>query len=104
MSDLDRETVKALDTKRRELRVALTGDVQQAKRDLHPRTLFGRWKQRKAEQISALAGSGKQNLANNAPLVGLAGAAILLFTARKPISRLYNRLRQKAQPPKDETS
>lgn len=101
MTDLDRETIETLNRRRRAMRSALSGDVEQAKLDLHPRTLFTRWKGQKRQQLSALTETGKQNLANNAPLIGLAGAAILLFTARKPISRLYHQLRQKAQQPED---
>ena len=104
MSDDKREKVIALDRERRSLRKHLVGDAEQAKHDLHPRTLIARWKGRKRQQLTSAAETGKQTLANNAPLIGLAGAAILLFTARKPIFRLYQQLREKARHVKDRTS
>ncbi len=104
MSDPNRDAIMALNRKRRDMRFALTGDVAQAKKDLHPRNLMQRWKVRKREQLAALSASAKHNLANNAPLIGLAGAAILLFVARKPISKAYIHLRNKAQQSKDRIS
>lgn len=100
----DRDKVIALDRERRNLRTHLIGDAEQAKHDLHPRTLIQQWKGRKRQQLVSAAESGKQTLAKNAPLIGLAGAAILLFTARKPISRLYQQLRNKTRQVKDRTS
>ena len=104
MPDNSRDKVIALDQERRNLRTHLVGDAEQAKHDLHPRTLIERWKGRKRQQLTSAAETGKQILANNAPLIGLAGAAILLFTARKPIFRLYQQLREKARQVKDRTS
>ena len=104
MSDDTRDTVIALDRERQNLRTHLAGDVEAAKHDLHPRALIERWKGRKRQQLTSAAETGKQTLANNAPLIGLAGAAILLFTARKPISRLYHQLRNKTRQVKDRTS
>ena len=104
MPDNSRDKVIALDQERRNLRTHLVGDAEQAKHDLHPRTLIERWKGRKRQQLTSAAETGKQTLANNAPLIGLAGAAILLFTARKPIFRLYQQLREKARQVKDRTS
>jgi hypothetical protein len=104
MSDDTRDKVIALDQERRNLRAHLVGDAEQAKHDLHPRALIERWKGRKRQQLTSAAETGKQTLANNAPLIGLASAAILLFTARKPISRLYQQLRDKKRQVKDRTS
>ena len=104
MSDDTRDKVIALDRERRNLRTHLVGDAEQAKQDLHPRALIERWSGQKRQQLISAAETGKQTLANNAQLIGLAGAAILLFTARKPISRLYRQLRSKAQNVKDRTS
>ena len=104
MSDDTRDKVIALDQERRNLRTQLVGDAEQAKQDLHPRTLIERWKGRKRHQLTSAAETGKQTLANNAPLIGLAGTAILLFAARKPISRLYQQLRDKKRQVKDRTS
>ena len=104
MPDDTRDKVIALDRERRNLRTHLVGDAERAKHDLHPRTLIARWKGRKRQQLTSAAETGKQALAKKAPLIGLAGAAILLFTARKPISRLYHQLRDKARQVKDRTS
>jgi hypothetical protein len=97
MTDDGRETVRALDDKRRDARARLNGDAGQARHDLHPRTLMRRWTERKKEQLADLADGGKKGLKKNAPLIGLTGAAILLFAARKPISKLFNSLREQAK-------
>lgn len=97
MTDDARKTVRQLDRQRQSARDRLTGDAEQAKHDLHPRTLARRWTGRKKEQFADLADSGKHSLKKNAPLIGLAGAAILLFSLRKPISKLVSDLRDKAK-------
>jgi hypothetical protein len=104
MSDDARDAIVALNHLRRERRADLTGDFKQAKVDLQPRTLFARWTGQKKLQITNATDVGKQRLAKNAPLIGLAGAAILLFSARKPISNLFHKLRRKAQQAKDPKS
>lgn len=102
MTEDKRDQVIALNRKRRTLRAGLASDLQQARHDLHPSNLAKNWVGRKKQQLSALAESGKQKLANNAPLIGLAGTAILFFAARKPISRLYHQLRDKARNAEDQ--
>jgi hypothetical protein len=97
MTDDARQTVRQLDYQRQNARARLSGDAEQAKHDLHPRTLARRWTDQKKEQFADLADSGKQSFKKKAPLIGLAGAAILLFAARKPISNLFNHLRDKAK-------
>jgi hypothetical protein len=97
MIDEARATVRQLDRQRKSARAQLTGDVEQAKHDLHPRTIAHRWTARKKEQFSEVAENGKQSLAKNAPLIGLLGAAILLFSARKPIFKAIKHLRDKAK-------
>ncbi len=104
MQDDTRDKVIALDHQRRNLRTHLVGEAKQTKHNLHPRALIERWKGRKRQQLTSAAETGKQTLAKNAPLIGLAGAAILLFTARKPISRLYHQFRTKTRQVKDRTS
>jgi hypothetical protein len=99
-----RDTVIKLDRQRRKLRAHLTGDVEQAKRDLHPRTLARSWTDRKRAQLANLADDGKHSFRKNAPLIGLAGTAILLFAARRPIFNAINALREKAQQAKDRKS
>lgn len=104
MSDDARDAIVALNHLRRERRAGLTGDFKQAKVDLHPRTLFTRWTGQKKLQIASAADIGKQKLEKNAPLIGFAGGAILLFSARKPILNLFHKLRSKAQQAKDPKS
>lgn len=104
MTDDVRDAITALNRKRKNLRANLLDDAQQAKHDLHPRNLVQRWTNQKKQQLAEAADSGKKNLAKNAPLVGLAGSAILLFVARKPIFKLYHTLRDKARQVKDPKS
>jgi hypothetical protein len=99
MIEAGRKGIVILDDQRREQRKKLASDVQQAKLDLHPRTIAHRWSARKREQIVNLADDSRQAVKKNAPLIGLVGAAILLFTARRPIANLFTQLRQKSAAP-----
>jgi hypothetical protein len=101
MSAEDREKIVRLGKRKTDLRATLSSDFDQAKRDLHPKTIAHRWTNKKRVQIADFAESGKQGLKKNAPLIGLTGAAILLFAARKPISSVISRLREKAHKAKD---
>jgi hypothetical protein len=101
MADEDRRKVIELDRHRRKLRGHLAGDMEQARHDLHPRTILRRWMGRKRAQLADIADSGKHAFKKNAPLIGLAGTAILLFAARRPISNTINALRNKVQQAKD---
>ncbi len=102
MTDPRREIIKALDKQRHAMRTTVSGDVAQAKHVLHPRTLAQQWKDKKRQQLLAISDRGKQNLTKNAPLIGIAGAAILLFSARKPIFKIIQNLRNTARQPKDD--
>jgi hypothetical protein len=104
MTDDARDKVVELDRQRHSIRETLSGDIEQAKYDLNPKTMARRWTNRKRAQIANLADNGKQSLKKNAPLIGLASAAILLFAARKPISNAINHLRERAQRSKDQKS
>jgi hypothetical protein len=104
MPDDARDKVMELDRRRLCLRQTLSGDVEQAKHDLHPKTIIRRWTNRKRVQMTDLAESSKESLKKNAPLIGLASAAILLFAARKPISNAISNLRERAQRSKDQQS
>jgi hypothetical protein len=104
MTDDPRDAINALNRERKNLRANLLDDAEQAKHDLHPRNLVQRWTSQKKQQLIAAADTGKQNLAKKAPLIGLAGAAILLFGARKPIFKLYKQLRDNARQVKDPKS
>lgn len=100
----DRKKVIELNRQRHDARASLASDVDQAKYDLHPRTIAQRWTDQKRAQLADLADNGKQTLKKNAPLIGLASTAILLFAARRPISNAINALREKAQQAKDRKS
>jgi hypothetical protein len=98
----DRERIVALDRQRKDARVQLLGDTEQARHDLHPKTLWSRWTARQKAKATRAADKGSEILQKNAPLIGLAGAAILLLTARKPISDLYRKWRDHAPDAEDE--
>jgi hypothetical protein len=102
MTDNERDKIIALGERRSALRSSLIGDAQQAKHDLHPKTLARRWVNRKREQVVTIAETGKQGLKKNAPVIGIASAAILLFAARKPIFDVIDRVRDKARKAKDQ--
>ena len=93
MPDPDRDIVKALDRQRKKLRATLTADVEQAKHSLHPKTLLQRWTDRQRVRLLHTTDTAKQKVANNAPVIGLAGLGILLFSIRKPISGWMSKFR-----------
>lgn len=95
MADPEREAILQHDRTRKALRRALRSDAEQAKHDLHPRTVGARWKAKQKARLAGGAAAARQNIAKNAPLVGIAGLAILLFAARKPISQWMQRFRQR---------
>jgi hypothetical protein len=97
MTDESREAVHQRNRERLQARAKLGLDAGHAKYDLHPRTLARRWTDKKRAQISDLASSGKDGLKKNAPLIGLASAALLLFAARRPIFQIVMQLRKKAE-------
>ncbi len=101
MNETFRDKVLALKQQRKVLRAGFQDDLLKARHDLHPKTMARRWTIKKKNQFADFADDGKQGLKKNAPLIGLAGAAILLFAARKPISDAIHNLRDKAQRPKD---
>jgi hypothetical protein len=101
MADEVRDNIIDLDRQRLGLRTALAGDMAQARHDLHPKTIARRWADRKREQLAGFAEDGKHGLKKNAPVIGLASAAILLFAARKPIAKAIHGAREKARQAKD---
>lgn len=103
MADDDRQTVQRLDADRKIARAKLTADMTDAKQDLHPKTLARRWASRQVAQMGSVAKTGAQLTRKNAVPIGLASAAILLFAARKPISRLYDKLRNRAPESEEQT-
>jgi hypothetical protein len=95
MTDPERETILQRDQARKQLRQTLVSDVEQAKHDLHPRTITTRWTAKQKSKLADAGASAKQNVAKNAPLIGIVAAAGLLFAARKPISNWIERLRNR---------
>ena len=93
MPDPDRDTVKALDRQRRMQRATVSTDLDQAKHDLHPKTLAQRWTTKQRVRLLCTSDAAKQKVANNAPVIGLAGLGILLFALRKPISGWMSKFR-----------
>lgn len=93
MPDPERETVTALDRQRKIQRATLSADVEQAKHDLHPKTLLQRWTDRQRVRLLHTSDTARQKVANNAPVIGLAGLGILLFSLRKPISGWMSKFR-----------
>lgn len=95
MADPSREDIIRRDLARKAARQSLVSEVEQAKHNLHPRTLTDRWKSKQMVRLESAAASARQNVAKNAPLIGFAAAAGLLFAARKPISNWIDRLRDR---------
>ena len=95
MTEPDRESILQHDKVRKALRRTLLSDVEQAKHDLHPRTLSTRWVDKQKVRLATASASARQKVAKNAPLIGFAAAAGLLFAARKPISNWIDRLRNR---------
>lgn len=89
----EREEILQRDRARKAMRQSLMADIEQAKVDLHPRTIGARWTAKQKARVVKAGGTAKQNITKNAPLVGIAGLAVLLFTARRPISNWIQRLR-----------
>jgi hypothetical protein len=95
MADLDRQTVREHDRRRKALRESLLSDAEQARHDLHPKTLAQRWTTRQMARLADAGAEARQKVAKKAPLIGIGAAAILLFAARKPISEWLNSLRNR---------
>ncbi len=95
MSDPERDAIVDRDQLRKALRQSLMTDVEQARHDLHPRTIANRWTSKQKARLSNAGASARQNIAKNAPLIGIGAVAVLLFAARKPISNWIHRLRDR---------
>jgi hypothetical protein len=95
MADPDREAVLERDRRRKALRESLLSDADQARHDLHPKTLASRWTARQKSRLADAGIEARQKVAKNAPLIGIGAAAILLFAVRKPISAWLNGLRKR---------
>ena len=87
---------------RKQKRQSVRNDLAQAKHDLHPKTLATNWLDAKKATARSVAQTGKQNLEKNAPVLGAAGLAVLLFAARKPIFKLWTNIRNRASATKEQ--
>jgi hypothetical protein len=92
MTDPDRDAVIMHDRNRKALRELLLTDAKMARHDLHPKALAARWMTRQKKRLAEAGSAAQQQVAKNAPLIGIGAAAILLFAVRKPISKWLNGL------------
>jgi hypothetical protein len=91
----DRNKVITLDQRRRGLRRTVKSEVVQARHDLAPATIVGRWKSRKRTELAKVMDKSRATLSKNAPAIGLAGVALLLFAGRKPILRVIKSFKER---------
>ena len=90
----DRESVILSHAERRNLRRKLKGSIDVAQDILHPRNQVRKLVALKKSQAKKAAGDTVQVVKDNAPLIGIVGAATLLVAARRPISRWISSLRK----------
>lgn len=102
MADSDREIVRELDQARKAMRSSLLLDVQQARHDLQPRVIAARWAERQLNRAARGKANAVQTITNNAPAIGAGIAAVLLFAARKPIWKWFQRLGNRRLPSKED--
>ena len=90
----DRESVILSHAERRNLRRKLKGSIDVAQDILNPRNQVRKLVALKKSQAKKAAGDTVQVVKDNAPLIGIFGAATLLVAARRPISRWISSLRK----------
>ena len=90
----DRESVILSHAERRNLRRKLKGSIDVAQDILNPRNQVRKLVALKKSQAKKVAGDTVQVVKDNAPLIGIFGAATLLVAARRPISRWISSLRK----------
>jgi hypothetical protein len=90
----DRESVILSHAERRNLRRKLKGSIEVAQDILNPRNQVRKLVALKKSQAKKAAGDTVQVVKDNAPLIGIFGAATLLVAARRPISRWISSLRK----------
>jgi hypothetical protein len=88
----DRESVILSHAERRNLRRKLKGSIEVAQDILNPRNQVRKLVALKKSQAKKAAGDTVQVVKDNAPLIGIFGAATLLVAARRPISRWISSL------------
>lgn len=90
----DRESVILSNAERRNLRRKLKGSINVALDVLNPRNQVRKLVALKKSQAKKAADETIQVVKDNAPLIGIVGAATLLLATRRPISRWISRLRK----------
>ena len=90
----DRESVILSNAERRNLRRKLKGSINVAQDVLNPRNQVLKLVALKKSQAKKAAGDTVQVVKDNAPFIGIVGAATLLVAARRPISRWISSLRK----------
>lgn len=96
-----RENVRQLNRLRMDRRAALQGDFARAKVDLHPRNMMARWTERQIGTLKTKGGQARGMVRKNAPVLGAAAGALLLFVTRKPIFDFIRRHRENRAQNKD---
>ena len=90
----DRESVILSNAERRNLRRKLKGSINVAQDVLNPRNKVRKLVALKKSQAKKAADETIQVVKDNAPLIGIVGAATLLLATRRPISRWISSLRK----------
>lgn len=90
----DRESVILSNAERRNLRRKLKGSINVAQDVLNPRKQVRKLVALKKSQAKKAADETIQVVKDNAPLIGIVGAATLLLATRRPISRWISSLRK----------
>lgn len=76
-------------------RKAFLSRLETARIELSPKSLVSKWKNKQADKIWIVISNTKQAIINNKLFLGSLGACAVLFTIRKPISKLIHNLRQR---------
>ena len=90
----DRESVILSNAERRYLRRKFNDSLAVTRDILNLRNQLARFVERKTTQAKQVAGETVQAAKHNAPVLGIVGVGVLLFAARRPISRWISSLRK----------
>lgn len=99
-----RDDVRRLNRTRMAKRTSLLAGLDRAKVDLHPRNVASKWVERQIGALKAKTGRASGLARQNAPMLGAAACALLLFSARKPIFEFIRRFREKRASNKDDVA
>ena len=90
----DRESVILSNAERRYLRRKFNDSLAVTRDILNLRNQLARFVERKTTHAKQVAGETVQAAKHNAPVLGIVGVGVLLFAARRPISRWISSLRK----------